>query len=153
MKTKLIMGIAMFVLLLSCTKKSEKPNCLAIISPLKLNFNLIDKDTKKDLFFSETPKYQINEIAIYKSSDTEKKNPLKVNVETIQGNKNFYIILADFTLNQKSSLLFIVGSTNSDKVEYSVKKTDDVCPDYKIIEINFNQNVINPTNGVYTFLK
>lgn len=154
MKSHLFLGgLTVCLLLFSCNKKSEAPNCLAVIEPLNLKFNLVDKESKMDLFFAENPTYEVSAIKIYQSFDIKHEHPLKFVVESNQGEENFSIVLDDFLTNnnQSNSLTFVIGTTINDQLDYSVYMTNTPCPGYNIKEIKFNKTVITSNKGTYTF--
>ncbi|MGQ7856368.1 hypothetical protein ACUN24_19210 [Pedobacter sp. WC2501] len=152
MKSNLFLTVALCLLLFSCNKKSENPNCLAVINPPKLKFNIISQESQKDLFFAESAAYQISDLKIYKYSDTKHEQPLKieVQVEGESGKKNFSINLDGALTN--GSLEFNIGSSIKHKLDYSASIIKTPCPEYKINEIKFNQTVVTTNTGIYMLM-
>jgi hypothetical protein len=153
MKSHFFLTLAICLLFFSCDKKTENPNCLAVIAPLKLKFNIINKESQKDLFFAEGPSYQISDLKIYNSTDTKHEHPLKIEVEGEHNKKNFSINLDGDLIGIKTgSLEFNIGASIKHKVDYSVSMAKNPCPEYKIEEIKFNQTVVTPNAGIYKFM-
>lgn len=146
MKSNLFLTLAICLLFFSCNKKNENPNCLAVINPLKLKFNIIDKGSQKDLFFAEGAAYQVSDLKIYKSG-TKHELPLKIEVEGESNKKNFSINLdGDVT---SGSLEFNIGASIKHKLDYSASIIKTPCPEYKIDEIKFNQTAVTTNTGIY----
>jgi len=152
MKPTLITLFSIFMLIVSCSKENEKKLvCAAFINPISFKFNLIDKDSKADLFFAENPKYQISDLKIYRTEDVSKK-PLVITVNNNQGAKSFKIDLDNGNVGG-NTLVVEIGSTTSDMLKHTVKKSNEICASYIINEVRFNETLITPSNGVYTLLK
>lgn len=150
MRSNLFLALAICFLFFSCNKQGENPNCLAVISPLKLKFNIIDRDSQKDIFFAQGAAYQISDLKIYRSTDTKHEQPLRIEVGGEPDKKNFSINL-DGNITS-GSLEINIGTSIVHKLDYSVSVRNTPCPEYKINEVKFNQAVVTSNTGIYRFV-
>lgn len=150
MKSNYFLTLVICLLVFGCdNKKIENPNCLAIITPLSLKFNMIDRDSKRDLFFTEGSAYQISDLKIYKTSDTKHEQPLKIEVQGELGKKNFLIRLDGDLTTKGGSLEFVIGTAIKHRLDYAVLTEKTPCPEYKIDQIKFDQTVVISNAGIY----
>jgi len=137
---------------LGCSKSNdEKIGCTFEIKPVFLNFNVIGAESKKDLFFSADPTYQIKDIYFFKVKDTAKKDTIRPSVEGGGTERTFKIspdnkLLAD-------TLMMHIGETPVDKLVVRFKNSDGPCPNPIIGEVLLNDAKLNYDKGKVQLMK
>ncbi len=91
--------IVVIVLLLgfACKKKNSNDCSEAICPDIYitgpfLKFNLLDKTTNQDLFFTSPPQYQLKNLAVFKNKNMTDTAHLPVYIDSLNTSKHFVII-------------------------------------------------------------
>lgn len=101
----------------SCDKKdSEGKICLAGLIAERFHFNIVDKSTGENLFFSNTPRYTTDQIS-YANSDAALFFKPAVETSAILG-KHFSILVGSGTENTDILKIYI-----ADKLAYTIEYT------------------------------
>ncbi|MGC4235729.1 MAG: hypothetical protein QM594_22330 [Niabella sp.] len=122
----------------SCEKRNATgANCLAFIKPDTLRFNVVDKNTGENLFFSSTPSYTADQIYFIIDNMAAHLKP-KAEASTKLG-KHFMIAVGAW---EKSG---IIKGFIDDKLEYTInysmkKDKSSECPAYVFDKITINGN-------------
>jgi len=131
-----------------CTKNSERAIiCSQSIPPLYLNFNVVDKSTGADYFFSPTPAFSIKDMYFFKIHDVTRKDTIRPDVDGIGLSRSFRLRLDNTKLND--TLIVKVGNTPESRLIHKLKQSQDVCPEYVIDKILFNDLEIPSVNTKY----
>ncbi|KPH13385.1 hypothetical protein [Chryseobacterium sp. ERMR1:04] len=150
MKLNFFLTLSICLFFFGCdNKKIQNPNCLAVINTLDLKFNIVDRESKKDLFFTEGAAYQISDLKIYKTSDIKHEQSLKIEVEGEPGRKNFSIKLDGDLITKEGSLDLLIGNAIKHRLNYTVLTEKKPCPEYKFDQIKFDQTVVTSNTGIY----
>ena len=132
----LIFTTAIFSILQSCVKKDISSNCLAILAPDTLRFNVVDKNTGMDLFFSNSPIYTTDQIYL---TVQDVKFDLTPKIETSAKLGKHFIVVA--TGNASGTIKLYIANNLEHTLQYTLKKDETYdCPKYL-----FDKVVINGT--------
>jgi len=136
---------------LGCSKSNdEKIGCTFQITPVFLEFNVVDA-TNKDLFFSNVPDYQIEDIYFFKVQDVAKKDTIRPTVKGTGAERVFRI-----SPNNKLSsdtLMMHIGKTSLDKMVVKIKNSDDLCSNRIISEVWLNDVKLDYVQNKIRILK
>lgn len=142
--------IAGITFLSSCIKEAEVPNpgCDPPVS--NVFFQVVDKTSGKDLFFSESPKYKLDEINVYRLKDKSFKEPLRL--APVGNDIRAFSLAFDFK-KQKDTLIIKIADTPADSLFYTVKRPDNYCIPYEMENVQFNKVNIIREKGLLIFKK
>ncbi|KPE49091.1 hypothetical protein [Chryseobacterium indologenes] len=139
-------------LFLGCSKSNEeKIGCTFEIKPVFLNFNVLGAESGSDLFFSNTPAYQIKDIYFFKVKDTAKKDTIRPSIEGAGNERSFKIspdnkLLAD-------TLIMHIGENPADKLVVKMKNSEGPYSNPIIGEVFLNDAKLNYDKGRVQFKK
>lgn len=147
-----ILMIAGVTSLSACLKETmnddRNPGC----DPPSSNafFQVLDKTSGANLFFGEHAKYKINEINVYRTKDKTFKEPLRL--APVGGDIPAFSLAFDY---QKpiDTLLIKIADTPVDSLFYTVKKPENHCNPYEMLNVKFNKVDIVREKGLFTFKK
>ncbi|RDC55855.1 hypothetical protein DU508_16480 [Pedobacter chinensis] len=111
--------ISVLMVIQSCNKKgAENANCLPAIIPDSLRFNIVDKNTGEDLFFSNTPVYTTNQIHFL--IDDMATNISPVVKTSVSLGKHFLIRFGGY--NKTGSLKTYIAGKLQYNIEYTMRE-------------------------------
>lgn len=155
MKNVFSLWLLFFVLVLAsisgCSKNSDTNNCTLQVNPIVINFNVVDKATNQDLYFSTSPTFQTKNLYFFKKKDIARKDTIRP-IITGQGTARFFQYNIDYTSLQ-DTLILKTGNLPDNTLIYTAQKTDTTCPNYNLTTVNFNGSVLTPSSNKYQFLK
>lgn len=143
-----LLAIATIPFFSACSKlpNSEIVGC----DPVELiaAFRVADKLSGEDLFFSNNPKYQLEDIKIYNVKDKAHKNPIPL---TVFGNDDQRVFLLPLEYsNPIDTMIIKIANTTDDLFMYKTKK--EPCA-VELKELSFNSAEIVPEKGILIFKK
>jgi hypothetical protein len=150
-------GLFLLLAFISCSKK-EKSNCLLVPAALILpsfNFQVVDKNTGTDLFFSPSPAYSLNDIKIVFKNHENKLDsispPLKTNTAT--GSHFMYIIpfskIADTCYIKIKALKTDTVISTIERVKTECSSNDAVIK----VQVNKEAAIINSNKTIIVIKK
>src|ERR1700754_668139 len=135
-------GLMLLLICFSCSKK-EKTNCLiapaALILP-SFNFQLVDKNTGADLFFSAQPAYSLNDIKVIFKNANNKVDSLAPPQKISDGSgEHFQYVIPG---NHTSDTCFIkIKNLKTDTVISTLAtKRDECSTSIAVIKVQVNNN-------------
>lgn len=136
----------------SCSKNNtETKNCTLQLNPININFNVVDKNTNQDLYFSSNPRFQTKDLYFFRKTDVARKDTIRPTI-TGTGVERSFQYTFQYTSFQDSVILH-TGNLSDNTISYAVKKTDDVCTQYKVSTVSSNGSTLIPSSGKYIFVK
>jgi len=138
------------LLLSSCLKDTDNAEAV-YCDPAVSNaaFRVVDKNTKTDLFFGDTPKYKQADLKIYPLKYKSETDTLQLKTFTSTSVKAFI-----FTIKHaQDTLLIKIADTRMDTLIYTVNQPTNVCSPYSIKQAYFNRDEILQENGVFILKK
>jgi len=93
-----IAGLLLLLTCVSCSKNKEKSGCLpvALILPA-FKFQVVDKNSGNDLFFSPSPAYSINDIKIVFKNQENKLDSISPPQRTNAGTGSYFVYIVPFS--------------------------------------------------------
>lgn len=136
-KVMLVLAIGFFIQ--SCDKGIDNSNCLGVMSPDTLHFNIVDKATNKDLFFFDPPSYATNQL--YFVIDDMSAN-VRPDVETsAELGKHFTLRFGG--ANKNGTLKAYIDEKLAFTIDYTMKEDiTSKCPKYILDKITVNGNQV-----------
>ncbi|MBK1439812.1 hypothetical protein JHJ32_07445 [Parapedobacter sp. ISTM3] len=129
----LLLVIGLGILVASCSKEEKQP-CLAVINPDTLRFNVLNKQTNSDLFFSDSPLYDTTELKLY-----QKDNEGNLKDFNGLGVAKDSEVVHFFSLVYPSDTLFIkIADQPLDTIAFTGKAVSSPCPQTILDEVAFN---------------
>lgn len=140
--TKSFLMIAVITLLSACTKINDKEQVLGC-DPVTsyARFQIADKLSGEDLFFSANPKYQLKDINLFKSSDKSYKDTIKTLVGGSGGSERYFLLRLNFN-KPKDTLVVRIADTPNDQLIYTVKRANNPCEGDEIGQAYFNNTEV-----------
>ncbi len=93
MKRNILFFMPLLLLMASCKKSNtncEEAVCPAIfILPPPVKFNVVDKNTDADLFFSSSPQYSLNDLIVYVKKNNSDTSHIPFYIDSSSSNKHF----------------------------------------------------------------
>lgn len=137
---------ALGLLFFSCSKKSNHNiDCLAILPPVYLDFNVVDAETDKDLFFSAGSELDPKDIYFFRSHDKDRKDTVRPSIIGV-GQDKFFRVSPDIG-QLKDTMSMTTGDFPEDHLFFTFKKTEERCPMVIISEISMNDKKLKDENG------
>lgn len=134
------------VALVACNKNEDtKVACLTYIPPAYSDFNVVSSQTNVDLFFSNSPTYKVNDLYFFKITDKLKKDTIRPDVLGAGAARYFKIRLKNTSLSD--TLVFKIANNPDDSFIYTIKKTDEECPNYILDKAFLNNKELATDNG------
>ena len=129
--------VSIGMLLVSCDKAGqERGNCLAVVVPDTLRFNVYDKDTKENLFLSDNPKYDLEQLQLFaKMPGREELEAIEYLISDDQSHLCTYV-----TAGSANNIIFLqIEEQEMDEITYTFKRVDRLgCPYYMLDQVTFN---------------
>jgi hypothetical protein len=144
--------IALLVVLLGSACTKSEPGIIACTLEFRqanMNFNVVDASTGKDLFFSDNPKYTVDQIGFFKTKDKLFKEPRKPQVIGSGTQRYFRMYIDNFA--PKDTLLMKLpipgGNETADVFSYTIKTSKEPCPSSVLDKAKLNGVDVVETNG------
>lgn len=133
---RIIFIIAILGIMQSCQQKENfDSNCLEIALPDTLRFNVVDKNTGEDLFFSNSPEYTTDQIHFTTPNATFNIKPRAVTSSNL--GKHFLMTVG--TGNDSGIIKSYISNNLVHTLQYNVKKHENNgCPRYLFDKIIIN---------------
>jgi len=145
-KNQLTIAVIFLLLMVSaCSKDNETSACLTYIPPAYADFNVVSSQTDEDLFFSNTPTYKIKELYFFKIKDKLRKDTVRPDVVGAGAARYFKIELNN--LVPSDTLVLKIANNPDDSFIYTIKKTDEECPNYILDKAFLNNKELATDNG------
>lgn len=136
----------------SCSKNdSVTNNCTAQVNPIIINFNVLDKATNQNLYFSPNPRFQTKDLYFFKKIDVARKDTIRP-IITGSGTSRYFQYASDYTSLQ-DTLVLKTGNLSDNTLVYTIEKTDNKCPNYKLATVNFNGSALSPSSERYILIR
>lgn len=133
-----------------CSKSDSTINvCTLQVNPISINFNVVDKATNQDLYFSSSPRFQTKDLYFFKKKDLIRKDTIR---PTITGTSRYFQYASDYASLQ-DTLVLKIGNLSENTLIYTIQKTDSECPNYKLGTIMFNGSVLSASSEKYILLR
>lgn len=146
-----LLAIATLTFFSACDKQpiTEVIGC----DPVQTNaaFRVVDRLSGENLFFSDNPKYQIEDIKVYKIRDKTHQNPLELTVIG-KGDQRSFLLPFDFS-NPTDTMVFKIANTPDDLLIYKYTRSENHCEAGKIEQLSFNSTTVVPEKGSLIFKK
>ena len=148
-----LMGFVLLTMIISCQKLASPKEfgCLALVTPAYLKFNVIDKNSGQDLFFSASPKYQIVSLYLFEKNDKTRKDTIRPDVIGTGPSRYFKLRLNNTVL--KDTLIFKIAPNTDDELMSIFKLTDGQCPQPIVDKAYFNGVMLTANQDIYTINK
>jgi hypothetical protein len=148
----LVFGILLSVSIAGCSKSNEDAiNCTLQVNPVILTFNILDKLTKEDLYFSPNPRFKIKDIYFFKKKDVSRRDTLRPTINGSGTDRTFQYTTEYNTL--KDTLTMKMGGLSDDSLTYTIETTNNPCTNYRLSNVTFNGSIISPTFDKYNLYK
>ena len=134
-----------------CSKNDATYGCSAQVSPIIINFNVLDKATNQDLYFSSNARFQTKELYFFKKKDAARKDTIRPTI-TGTGANRYFQYTSDYTSFQ-DTLVLKTGNLPENTLIYTIQKTDGDCPNYKLGTVSFNSSALSPSSEKYILMK
>lgn len=149
---RLLLLAVIITLLFSCSKNGkDSVNCTLQLNPIKINFNVLDKTTNEDLYFSSNPRFQTKDLYLFNKKDVARKDTIRPAI-TGSGTTRSFQYIVDYSSLQ-DTLILRTDDLSDNTLIYTIQKTNGDCPNYKLINVIFNGSIITPMQDKYIFLK
>lgn len=146
-----LLAIATITFFSACEKQpiTEVIGC----DPVELNagFRIVDKLSGENLFFSDKPKYQIEDIKIYNIRDKTHQKPISLTVIG-KGDQRLFLLPIEFS-NPIDTMVFEIANTPHDLFIYKYNRTKNPCEGDQIEQLSFNNVAVVPEKGILIFKK
>ena len=136
------------LLLQSCEKKGageEITICPAFIPPAYADFKVVSAQTNEDLFFSNQPRYKVNDLYFFKIQDILRKDTIRPDVLGAGAARYFKIRLVNTSL--RDTLVLKIADLPDDRFIYTLKKTEEPCPNYGLDKAFLNNKELAIDDG------
>ena len=144
--------VAAFSLNVGCTKDSDQVvACNQMLTPVYLNFKVVNKVTSQDLFFAGNPLYNIKDLYFFKTKDITQKDTIRPTVENVGAARYFKLTIDNTKL--QDTLVMKIANSAVDQLITNLKRTEDVCPILVLDKIQSNGIQLTTEQGVYTIRK
>ncbi|SDL83908.1 hypothetical protein SAMN05421820_102276 [Pedobacter steynii] len=144
--------MALFIVVLGSACTKSEPGIIACTLEFRqayMNFNVVDGSTGKDLFFSDNPKYTVDEIGFFKTKDKLFKEVQKPVVIGTGTQRYFRTYIDNFAA--KDTLLMKLpvsgGNEAADVFSYTMKTSKEPCSQAILDKAKLNNVDIVETNG------
>lgn len=150
-------GLFLLLILISCSKK-EKSNCLlvpvALILP-SFNFQVIDKNTGTDLFFSPSPAYSLNDIKIVFKNHDNKLDSISPPLNTNNGTGSHFMYIIPFS-RMADTCYIKIKTLKTDTVISTIERVKTECSSNDaVIKVQLNKEaaVVNSNKTILVIKK
>lgn len=131
-----------------CTKSNTEGPCSMLIKYSSMNFNVVDASTGKDLFFSDNPKYTMDQIAFFKTKDKLFKEGWKPQVIGSGIQRYFTVTIGAESKDTLLMKLPISGGNEAvDVFSFTLKPSKEPCEAAVLDKAKLNNVDIVKTNG------
>ncbi|WP_342331684.1 hypothetical protein [Pedobacter sp. FW305-3-2-15-E-R2A2] len=142
--------IALLIVVLgsACTKSDPVTYCSMQIKYSDMNFNVVDASTGKDLFFSDNPRYTVDQIAFFKTKDKLFKEGWKPQVIGSGAQRYFTVTIGAESVDTLLMKLPISGGNEAvDVFSFTLKPSKEPCEAAVLDKAKLNNVDIVKTNG------
>ena len=137
-----VLMIGAFTLLSACTKINDNTQVIGCDPVTSFaRFQIVDKSSGQDLFFSTNPKYQLKDISLFKISDKNYKDTIKTLVAGPGGSERYFLLSINFK-KPKDTLVVRIAGTPDDQLIYTVKRASNSCFADEIDQAYFNNTEV-----------
>lgn len=150
-------GLFLLLTFISCSKK-EKSNCLLVPAALILpsfNFQVIDKSTGADLFFSPSPAHPLNDIKIVFKTREGKLDSISPPLHTNTGTGNHFVYIVPFN-KEKDTCYIKIRNLKTDTIVSTIEKIKTECSSNDaVVKVHLNKEtpVVNSGKTVIVIKK
>lgn len=141
-----------FAVIAGCSKSDGGDKIIACtlqIQPAIVSFNIVEASTGRDLFFSNNPTHTTSQLCFLAKRDKMYTDTVKP--EVIGTGTARYFKMGINNIRLKDTLIMKLPispeSLPSDILAYTIKKTDDKCPQYVLDKAFFNNEEVAQING------
>jgi hypothetical protein len=146
-KTVLI-AVLIAVFAAGCTKSNSEGPCSMLIKYSSMNFNVVDASTGKDLFFSDNPKYTVDQIGFFKTKDKLFKEGWKPQVIGSGIQRYFTVTIGAESKDTLLMKLPISGGNEAvDVFSFTLKPSKEPCEAAVLDKAKLNNVDIVKTNA------
>lgn len=141
-----------FILILnvSCSRNEDySRNCSFQLSPIKVNFNLVDKTTNEDLFFTSNARFSTKDLYLFKKKDVARKDTIRPSITGSGTNRSFQYVADYYPL--QDTLILKTGNLPDNLLILTSEKTTSGCTNYKLSSVSFNGATIGLLQDKYIF--
>jgi hypothetical protein len=124
---------SMCAFMISCSPSNDEPPCLAVVTPDTLRFNVFDKETKVDLFFSDSPAYDTTEVQLLKKGVDGALEPAHKGIAKGWEDVHFFS-----TVYPDDTLFLKIADQPLDTIAFIGKPADTPCPQTILDKVTFN---------------
>ena len=151
-------GLFLVLTFISCSKNKEKSNCLlvpvALILP-SFNFQVIDKNTGTDLFFSPSPAYSLNDIKIVFKTHENKLDSISPPQRTNTGTGSHFVYIIPFSKVSDTCYIKIKG-LKTDTVVSTLERIKTECSSNDAVikvQVNKEAAIVNSNKTIIVIKK
>lgn len=141
----ILFGLLLFLIFQSCEKKlNGGVTCLAYMVADTLRFNIIDKNSNSDLFFSDNPAYSIEDIKVLKKNSINKFDTLALQVSSA-GSLKYFGVQISAPYPQGEILYLKIADAALDTLSYTTVRDASSslgCPRYILNTLKYNGSLI-----------
>jgi hypothetical protein len=134
-------GLFLLLAFISCSKK-EKSNCLLVPAALILpsfNFQVVDKNTGTDLFFSPSPAYSLNDIKIVFKNHDNKLDSISPPLSTNNGAGSHFMYIIPFS-RMADTCYIKIKTLKTDTVISTIERVKTECSSNDaVIKVQLNK--------------
>jgi hypothetical protein len=136
----------------SCIKDSTyEPEIVCDPTEPYVAFQVVDKVSGTDLYFSTDAKYKLNQFYAFKSSDKKHTDTIKPKIFSTATERVFLLPLN--LARSADTLILKIADTPEDLLVYTSKPSDGVCHGHTLNKIFFNTVELQPTAGKFLLKK
>ena len=142
--------IALLVVVIGsgCRKSDPITFCSLEMKYSSMNFNVVDASTGKDLFFSDNPKYTVDQIGFFKTKDKLFKEGWKPQVIGSGIQRYFTVIIGAESIDTLLMKLPISGGNEAvDVFSFTLKPSKEPCAAAVLDKAKLNNVDIVKKNG------
>lgn len=142
--------IALLVVVIGsgCRKSDPITFCSLEMKYSSMNFNVVDASTGKDLFFSDNPKYSVDQIGFFKTKDKLFKEGWKPQVIGSGIQRYFTVVIGAESIDTLLMKLPISGGNEAvDVFSFTLKPSKEPCAAAVLDKAKLNNVDIVKKNG------
>lgn len=129
----------MLIVFGSCSKVNESINCSTVYIPPTLNFQVINKSTNADYFFSSSPLlYSVSDLKVFFKNASNRTDSITPPVKNNDTQK--YFAFTAPAAKQIDTCFIKIKNFPTDTVIFTVKNTEDSCPQLYIKTVKINKS-------------